>query len=127
MEYHYLQKTALVQPTYIGLLLLFSVHLGLHHCCLVGQVLVQAEALQDAGPSLLDGLGAGAGLLHLLRQALGQDLLVVRGEDLLDVGAGGVGHLESAPVEDFAQWAVFWETLVNQGQELSSNVCLDIH
>ena len=35
------------------------------------------------------------------------------GDDLAHVGAGGVGQLEVAPVEDFPQWAVFGEALVN--------------
>ena len=58
---------------------------------------------------------------------LGQELLVVAGDNLAHVGAGGVRQLEGAPVEYFPQWAVFGEALVNMSQELSPNVCFDIN
>ena len=75
--------------TDVGFRLLCSIRHSLDHRGLVDQVAVEAEALQRAGAGLLGGLGARAVLLLLILWhrglGVGQELLVVTGDDLYDL------------------------------------------
>ena len=57
----------------------------------------------------------------------GQDFLIVGGDDLLHVGAGGVRELQVLPVEDLAQGPILGEAFVDQGEESCSNVGCRTH
>ena len=80
------------------------VHRRLGHLCQVNHIGVQALALQGALASQPLCLGAVARPRLLLlwdwRLAVGQHLPVVGRDDLLHIGAGRVGDLQVAPVED---------------------------
>ena len=57
----------------------------------------------------------------------GQDFLIVGGDDLLHVWAGGVRELQVRPLEDLAQGPILGEAFVDQGEESCSDVGFDIH
>ena len=57
----------------------------------------------------------------------GQDFLIVGGDDLLHVWAGGVRELQVLPVEDLAQGPILGEAFVDQGEESCSNVGCRTH
>ena len=108
--------------------LLRPVHLGLLHLRQVHHVGRQALALERAPVGLQLPLAAVAvGQLRLRlegdgRLSVGQDFPVVGGDDLLHVGAGGVGYLQARPVEGLAQGSILGEALVDEGEEPCSNV-----
>ena len=48
------------------------------------------------------------------------------GDDLLHVGAGGIGDLQVRPVEGLAQGPILGEALVDKGEEPRYDVGFDI-
>ena len=101
------------------------VHLGLLHLRQVHNILCEALAFERASFSHLFPLGAVAVGDHLLllqwNRGLfcGQDFLIVGGDDLLHVWAGGVRELQVLPVEDLAQGPILGEALVDEGEDLA--------
>ena len=118
---------------HILLHLLLPVHLGLDHLRQVHNILREALALERAAISCFLPLGAVAVGEHLLllqwNRGLfcGQDFLIVGGDDLLHVWAGGVRELQVLPVEDLAQGPILGEAFVDQGEESCSNVGCRTH
>ena len=93
------------------------------HLCFVHQGRYLAFSLQRTALHSICTVAAMAFNTILLPS---DDLGVVRGNVCLDVGAGGVAHLDLLGVEDCVEWRGWREVLPDQTKKLASYIGSDI-